>query len=232
MFLNFFTDLRAAKVPVSLREYLTLLDALDQDLADKKVEEFYYLSRACLVKDERHFDRFDQVFARDLSGYRDSRRGRLDSAEIPDEWLRKLAERYLSEEEKREIEALGLGQAVRDAEEATGRTEGAPSGRQQMDRHRRHLALRRPRLQPEGIRIGQEKNRNFRAVKVWDKREFKDFDDSVELGVRNMRVALRRLAALRPLGRRRRTRSRRDDPRDGPQGLSRREDCGRSAAMP
>ena len=106
MFLNFFTALRAAKVPVSLREYLTLLDALDRDLADKKVEEFYYLSRACLVKDERHFDRFDQVFAQTFQGV-ETLGEAVEGADVPDEWLRKLAERYLSDEEKRAIEALG-----------------------------------------------------------------------------------------------------------------------------
>ena len=106
MFLNFFTELRAAKVPVSLREYLSLLEALDQDLADKSVEEFYYLSRACLVKDERHFDRFDQVFAHVFKGI-ETLGEAVDKAEIPEEWLRKLAERYLTDEEKQQIEAMG-----------------------------------------------------------------------------------------------------------------------------
>ena len=100
MFLTFFTELRAAKVPVSLREYLSLLEALDQDLADKSVEEFYYLSRTCLVKDERHFDKFDQVFAHVFKGI-ESMGQAVDEAEIPEEWLRKLAERYLTDEEKR-----------------------------------------------------------------------------------------------------------------------------------
>src|SRR6188472_2110369 len=106
MFLNFFTALRAAKVPVSLREYLTLLDALDQDLADKKVDEFYYLSRACLVKDERHFDRFDQVFARTFQGLETLGEG-TDSGEIPDEWLRKLAERYCPKRKSAKSRRLG-----------------------------------------------------------------------------------------------------------------------------
>jgi len=192
MFLNFFTALRAAKVPVSLREYLTLLDALDQDLADKKVDEFYYLSRACLVKDERHFDRFDQVFARTFQGLETLGEG-TDSAEIPDEWLRKLAERYLSEEEKREIEALGWDKLFETLKKRLAEQKERHQGGNKWIGTGGTSPYGAHGYNPEGIRIGQEKNRNFRAVKVWDKREFKDFDDSVELGVRNMRVALRRL---------------------------------------
>jgi uncharacterized protein with von Willebrand factor type A (vWA) domain len=95
MLLTFFTELRAAKVPVTLREYLTLLDALDRDLADKKVEDFYYLSRACLVKDERNLDKFDRVFGHVFRGV-ESLAAALDAAEIPEEWLKKLAEKYLT----------------------------------------------------------------------------------------------------------------------------------------
>src|SRR5207302_1289969 len=114
MFLQFFTSLRDAQVPVTLREYLTLMEAIDADLAEQTVENFYYLARASLVKDERNLDKFDRVFG--AEGYN-----------------------------------------------------------------------------PEGIRLGQEKNRNFRAVKVWDRREFKDLDGNVELGIRNIKIALRRL---------------------------------------
>src|SRR5215204_5564909 len=106
MFLTFFTELRAAKVPVSFREYLALLEALDRDLADKSVEEFYYLSRACLVKDERHFDKFDRVFAHVFKGLEIMGRA-VEETGIPEEWLRKLAERYLTDEEKRQIESMG-----------------------------------------------------------------------------------------------------------------------------
>ncbi|MFL5136843.1 MAG: VWA domain-containing protein, partial [Microvirga sp.] len=106
MFLTFFTELRAAKVPVSFREYLSLLEALARDLADKSVEEFYYLSRTCLVKDERYFDRFDRVFARVFKGL-ESMGQAAGETEIPEEWLRKLAERYLTDEEKNQIEAMG-----------------------------------------------------------------------------------------------------------------------------
>ncbi|MBM6594476.1 vWA domain-containing protein [Microvirga pudoricolor] len=192
MFLNLFTELRAARIPVSLREYLTLLEALDGDLADQRVDEFYYLARASLVKDERHFDRFDQVFGQVFKGLETLAQA-VEGAEIPEEWLRKVAERYLTDEEKRQIETLGWDRLwdtlKKRLEEQKGRHQGgnkwigtggtSPYGAYGYN--------------PEGIRIGQDKNRNFRAVKVWDKREFKDFDDSVELGVRNMRIALRRL---------------------------------------
>src|ERR671916_1132862 len=106
MFLTFFNELRAAKVPVTLREYLTLLEALDEDLAGKKVEDFYYLSRACLVKDERNLDKFDRVFGHVFKGL-ETLGEALEAAAIPKEWLRKLAERFLSEEEKQQIEAMG-----------------------------------------------------------------------------------------------------------------------------
>jgi uncharacterized protein with von Willebrand factor type A (vWA) domain len=192
MFLTFFTELRAAKVPVTLREYLTLLDALDQDLADKSVEDFYFLARACLVKDERNLDTFDRVFGHVFKGL-ETLGDALGAAEIPEEWLRKMAERYLSEEEKRQLEALGwdkLWETLRRRlEEQKGRHQGGSkwigtAGTSPFGAYGYH---------PEGVRIGQDRNRNFRAVKVWDRREFKDFADDVELGVRNMRVALRRL---------------------------------------
>ena len=192
MFLTFFTELRAAKVPVSLREYLSLLEALDQDLADKSVEEFYYLSRTCLVKDERHFDRFDRVFAHVFKGI--ERMGQaLGETEIPEEWLRRLAERYLSEEEKKQLEAMGWDKLWENLKKRLEEQKGRHQGGNKWIGTAGTSPYGAYGYNPEGIRIGQDKNRNFRAVKVWDKREFKDFDDSVELGVRNMRIALRRL---------------------------------------
>lgn len=193
MFVSFFHDLRAAGVPVTLREYLTLLEALDADLADRRVEAFYYLSRAALVKNEAHIDRFDRVFAKAFQGIETVGQG-VEAVPIPEEWLRKLTERFLTDEERAKIEALGGWDKL-------------------METLRQRLAEQRGRHQggnkwigtggtspygaygynPEGVRIGQDGNRNNRAVKVWDKREFKDFDDSVELNTRNIKVALRRL---------------------------------------
>jgi len=192
MFLTFFTELRAAKVPVSLREYLSLLEALDQDLASKSVEEFYYLSRTCLVKDERHFDKFDQVFAQVFKGL-ETLSHALGQEEIPEEWLRKLAERYLTDEEKKQIEAMGWDKLWENLKKRLEEQKGRHQGGNQWIGTAGTSPYGAYGYNPEGIRIGQDKNRNFRAVKVWDKREFKDFDDSVELGVRNMRIALRRL---------------------------------------
>jgi uncharacterized protein with von Willebrand factor type A (vWA) domain len=192
MFLTFFTELRAAKVPVSLREYLSLLEALEQDLADKSVEEFYYLSRTCMVKDERHFDRFDQVFAHAFKGI--ERMGQaLENGEIPEEWLKKLAERYLTDEEKQQLEAMGWEKLWENLKKRLEEQKGRHQGGNKWIGTAGTSPYGAYGYNPEGIRIGQDKNRNFRAVKVWDKREFKDFDDNVELGVRNMRIALRRL---------------------------------------
>ena len=192
MFLQFFTALRDAQVPVTLREYLTLMEALDADLADQSVEHFYYLSRASLVKDERNLDKFDRVFGatfKGLEGLLDA----MEKADIPAEWLKKLAEKYLTEEEKKQIEAMGWDKLMetlrKRLEEQKGRHQGGnkwigTAGTSPFGAHG---------YNPEGIRIGQEKNRNFRAVKVWDRREFKDLDGNVALGIRNIKIALRRL---------------------------------------
>ncbi len=195
MFVTFFQELKSAKIPVTLREYLTLMDALKANLADQKVEDFYYLSRAALVKDERHFDRFDQVFGHVFKGL--DLMSEVEGVEIPEEWLRTLSELYLTEEEKREIEALGDWHEIMDAlrkrlEEQEGRHSGGnkwigTNGRSPFGAYG---------YNPAGIRIGQRESRHRRAVKVWDKREFKDLDDSVELGTRNIKVALRRLRKL------------------------------------
>jgi len=192
MFVAFFHELKTAGVPVTLREYLTLMEAMEKDLAGRRVEDFYYLARAALVKDERNLDKFDRVFGHVFKGL--ELMSEALSAEIPAEWLKKLAEKYLTEEEKKQIEAIGgldkllelLRQRMR---EQKGRHQGgnkwigtggtSPFGAYGYN--------------PEGVRIGQDENRNFRAVKVWDRRDFKDLDDQVELGTRNIKIALRRL---------------------------------------
>ncbi len=191
MLRHFFSQLRAARVPVSLKEYLLLLEALDQQVIPDRVEDFYYLARTTLVKDERHIDRFDRVFAqvfRGLSG------PEALSAELPADWLRSIAARHLSDEEKAQIEALGgwdkLMQTLRERlQEQRERHEGgskwigsggtSPFGNQGYN--------------PEGIRIGQNQGRQGRAVKVWDRRDYRNLDDNVELGTRNIKLALRRL---------------------------------------
>jgi uncharacterized protein len=192
MFVNFFLELRKAKVPASLREYLTLLEAMKAGVAGYKVEDFYYLSRAALVKDERNLDKFDRVFGQCFNGLEFISEGA--SAEIPEEWLRKLAEKTLTEEEKAQIEALGGWEKLMETlkkrlEEQKGRHQGGSkwigtAGTSPFGAYG---------YNPEGVRIGQEGSRHRRAVKVWDKREYKNLDDNVELGTRNIKVALRRL---------------------------------------
>ena len=192
MFVNFFHELKAQNVPVSLREYLSLLEALDNDVIGNQVEEFYYLSKAALVKDERNLDKFDRVFGEVSKGLESLGEG--DIAEIPEEWLRSMTEKFLTEEEKAEIEALGGWEKIMEElkkrlEEQEKRHEGgnkwigtggtSPFGADGFN--------------PEGVRIGQKEGRHGKAVKVWDKREYKNLDDSVELGTRNIKVALRRL---------------------------------------
>jgi uncharacterized protein len=191
VFFSFFAELREAKVPVSLREYLTLMEAMQKRVAAFDIEDFYFLARTALVKDERHLDRFDRVFGHCFKGIETPVDPRTA---IPDEWLRKLAERFLTEEEKQTIEALGGWEKL-------------------METLRQRLAEQRSRHQggskwigtagtspfgayghnPEGVRVGQHEGRNRSAVKVWDRREFRNLDDTVELGTRNLKLALRRL---------------------------------------
>ncbi|WP_264049105.1 vWA domain-containing protein [Methylobacterium flocculans] len=192
MLLSFFTALREAKIPVTLREFLTLLEALDRDLAQKRVEEFYLLARTALVKDERNLDRFDRVFGTVFRGVETLGEAAAPSA-IPEEWLRKLAEKYLTEAEKAELQALGWDKLFETLKERLAEQRDRHQGGNKWIGTGGTSPFGAYGYNPEGIRIGQDGNRNYRAVKVWDKREFKDLDDTVELGTRNMRVALRRL---------------------------------------
>ena len=193
MFMRFFTELRDAKIPVTLREYLVLMEAMDKEIIERSVDDFYYLSRSALVKDEKNLDKFDRVFAHVFQGM-EKMGDELLAMDIPAEWLKKMAEQFLTEEEKAQIEAMGgfeklmeaLAQRAKDAKEGKGEGQqgGRPDGSNPFGANGYH---------PEGVRIGQDKGRHGRAVKVWDKREYKNLDDSVELGTRNIKVALRRL---------------------------------------
>jgi uncharacterized protein with von Willebrand factor type A (vWA) domain len=190
VFFSFFVDLREAKVPVSLREYLTLMEAMQKRVAAFDIDEFYFLARTALVKDERHLDRFDRVFGHCFNGVEIPSDPRTA---IPESWLHKLAERFLTDEEKRLIEALGWEKLI-----ATLRQRLA----EQQDRHQGGgkwigTAGTSPfgafGYNPEGVRIGQQSGKNRSAVKVWDRREFRNLDDTIELGTRNIKLALRRL---------------------------------------
>jgi hypothetical protein len=192
MFINFFLELKQARLPVSLREYLTLIEAMDAGIAAFSVDDFYYLSRSCLVKDETNLDKFDRVFGKVFKGLEPPEDG--ETVEIPEEWLRKLAERVLTEEEKAEIEALGGWEKLMETlKERLNEQQGRHQGGSKWIGTAGTSPFGAWGYNPEGVRIGQDQNRNFRAVKVWDKREFKNLDSSVELGTRNIKVALRRL---------------------------------------
>ena len=192
MLVDFFLKLRDAAIPVSITEYLALLDALDHDVCGHGVEDFYHLSRSALVKDERHFDRFDIVFGAHFKGVESLFEG--VAGEIPVEWLRKLAEKNLSEEEKALVESLGGWEKLMETlrkrlEEQRGRHQGGSK----WIRTASTSPFGAYGYNPEGVRIGQDGSRNRRAVKVWDRREYRDFDDTIELGTRSFKVALRHL---------------------------------------
>lgn len=199
MFLSFFQQLKAAKVPVTLREYLTLMEALAADLAGKRVENFYYLARATLVKDERFLDRFDQVFGQTFQGLEVL--PETLEADIPEEWLRSLAQRYLTEEEKAEIQALGgWDKIMEELRKRLAEQKGRHAGGSKWIGTGGTSPFGADGYNPAGIRIGQKDSRHQRAIKVWDKREFRDFDDTRELGTRNIKVALRKLRQFARMG--------------------------------
>jgi uncharacterized protein with von Willebrand factor type A (vWA) domain len=191
MFLSFVDELRLAGIPASLKEHLVLLDALKQGVIPNRVEDFYYLSRATFVKDESLLDRFDQVFGKVFKGLEGGFEN--DAHEIPEDWLKAIAEKFLTPEEMERIKSLGSWEEIMETlkkrlEEQKGRHQGgnkwigtggtSPFGNAGYN--------------PEGVRIGGE-SRQKRAIKVWDKREFRNLDNAVELGTRNIKVALRRL---------------------------------------
>ncbi|MEW9918684.1 VWA domain-containing protein [Marimonas sp. MJW-29] len=195
MFLPFFEQLRAHKVPVSMREFLSFLDGMAAGIATYDVEAFYYLARIAMVKDERNIDKFDQAFAAAFKGLENiTLNDVLEAVEIPRDWLEKMAEKHLTDAEKAEIEAAGgfdklMETLKKRLEEQKKRHQGGnkwigTAGTSPFGAYG---------YNPEGVRIGQKESRHQRAVKVWDKREFKNLDDTVELGTRNIKVALKRL---------------------------------------
>ncbi len=191
MLIEFFLKLKEGGVPVSIKEFLVLIEAFQKQVIFGSVEDFYHLARICLVKDEKYFDRYDRVFSAYFKGIID-----VEDIEtkIPEEWLKLLAERHLTEEEKKLIESLGGWEKLMETlkkrlEEQKGRHQGGnkwigTAGTSPFGAYG---------YNPEGVRIGQQESRNRKAVKVWDKREYKNLDDTVELGVRNVKVALRKL---------------------------------------
>ena len=192
MLIQFFFMLREGGLKTSITELLTLLEALKNGLAERSVDNFYYLSRACLVKDETQFDRFDRIFGAHFKGIEEAFSDLV--ADVPDDWLERMAELQLSEEDKAKIESMGgFDELMRALEERL---------REQTERHEGGnkwigTAGTSPfgayGYNPEGVRIGQKGGGNRKATKVWDRREYQNLDDSVELGTRNIKLALRKL---------------------------------------
>ena len=195
MFIKFFENLRQHKVPVSLREYLTFLESVSLELCTYDVDHFYFLGRIIMVKDERHLDKFDRAFSKTFAGIESlSIRDLIESLDVPEAWLKKLTERVFDKEELEKIEALGSFEKLIETlkkrlEEQEKRHQGGSkwigtAGTSPFGAYG---------YNPEGVRIGQDRSRHQRAVKVWDKREFKNLDDTIELGTRNIKVAMKRL---------------------------------------
>lgn len=192
MLINFFMTLKEERLPVSFTELFSLLECLKQNVIFANVEEFYYLSRMCFVKDEKNFDKFDIAFGRyfeNVEAIND-----LAMYQIPDDWLRKQMESMLSDEEKAKIEALGgLDKLMEEFRKRMEEQEKRHEGGNKWIGTGGTSPFGAYGYNPEGIRIGQEGGRNGSAVKVWDKRNYRDLDDSVEIGTRNIKMALRRL---------------------------------------
>jgi uncharacterized protein len=204
MLIDFFYTLRSAKLPVSVKEYLTLLEALqkgvvgpnasepdsEDDASGYKIDDFYYLSRTALVKDEKHYDKFDRAFASYFKGVEMVADFTKD---IPLEWLRKNLELELSPEEKAKIEKMGWDELMETLKKRFEEQKERHEGGSKMIGTGGTSPFGAYGQNPQGIRIGQDKSRNKSAVKVWDQRAYKDYDDTQELGTRNIKVALRRL---------------------------------------
>ena len=195
MFLPFFQALRGAGVPVSLREYLAFLEGVSAGVVAHDVTGFYYLARSAMVKDERHIDRFDRAFAASFEGLEAiSATDVLEAADIPADWLRKMAERHLTAEERAEIEALGgFDKLIETLKERLAEQKDRHEGGSKWIGTGGTSPFGAHGYNPEGVRIGQDASRHRRAVKVWDKREFRNLDGDVQLGTRNIKMALRRL---------------------------------------
>ena len=195
MYTNFFFDLKKFGIPVSIQEYLTFLECLQNDLPEFEIEKFYFLARATLVKHEKFFDTFDQIFSSNFNGYEKINvKAIIDKMELPNEWLEKLAEKLLTKDQMNEIKSLGSFEKLMETlkkrlEEQKGRHQGGnkwvgTAGTSPFGAYG---------YNPEGVRIGQQESRHKKAVKVWDKRIFKNLDENSEIGTRSMKIALKRL---------------------------------------
>ena len=195
MYTNFFLDLKKCGVPVSIQEFLNFLNCLQTNLTEFEIEKFYFLAKTSLVKHEKYFDTFDQIFSSNFNGLEKIDLEKfLDKMDLPSEWLEKLAEKFLSKEEMKQIKSLGNFEKLMETlkkrlEEQKKRHQGGnkwigTAGTSPFGAYG---------FNPEGVRIGQQESRHQKAVKVWDKRVFKNLDENTEIGSRSMKIALKRL---------------------------------------
>jgi|TARA_B100000424_G_scaffold230371_1_gene192203 hypothetical protein len=195
MYTNFFLDLKKFGVPVSIQEFLNFLNCLQTNLTEFEIEKFYFLAKTSLVKHEKYFDTFDQIFSSNFNGLEKIDLEKfLDKMDLPSEWLEKLAEKFLSKEEMKQIKSLGNFEKLMETlkkrlEEQKKRHQGGnkwigTAGTSPFGAYG---------FNPEGVRIGQQESRHQKAVKVWDKRVFKNLDENTEIGSRSMKIALKRL---------------------------------------
>ena len=190
MLIDFFLHLKAKKLPVSTREFLTLLEALKEHVAGNSIDDFYFLARTCLVKDETHYDKFDQAFGEYFKGV--TAVPGLD-ADIPEEWLKMLMKKHLTPEEKAKLEKLGWDKLMEEFKKRLEEQKERHAGGSKWIGTGGSSPFGHGGYHPEGIRIGGESAGNRTAIKVWENREYRNLDDTVELGTRNIKIALRRL---------------------------------------
>ena len=197
MLIDFFLHLKTRKLPVSTKEFLTLLEAIQAGLAGHSMEDFYFLARSSLIKDESHFDRFDQAFGEYFKGIEAIPGLEVD---LPEEWLKAMMQKHLTPEEKARLEKLGWDKLMEEFRNRLKEQKGRHQGGSKWVGTGGTSPFGNSGYHPEGIRVGGESAGNRTAVKVWDQREYRNLDDSVELGTRNIKVALRRLRRFARLG--------------------------------
>ena len=190
MLIDFFLHLKTKKLPVSTREFLTLLEALKEHVAGNSIDDFYFLARTCLVKDETHYDKFDRAFGEYFKGV--TKVPGLD-ADIPEEWLKMLMKKHLTPEEKAKLEKLGWDKLMEEFKKRLAEQKERHAGGSKWIGTGGSSPFGHGGYHPEGIRIGGESAGNRTAIKVWENREYRNLDDTVELGTRNIKIALRRL---------------------------------------
>jgi uncharacterized protein with von Willebrand factor type A (vWA) domain len=190
MLIDFFLHLKAKKLPVSTREFLTLLEALKEHVASNSIDDFYFLARTCLVKDETHYDKFDQAFGEYFKGVQQV--PGLE-ADVPEEWLKMLMKKHLTPEEKAKLEKLGWDKLMEEFKKRLAEQKERHAGGSKWIGTGGSSPFGHGGYHPEGIRIGGESAGNRTAIKVWENREYRNLDDTVELGTRNIKIALRRL---------------------------------------